>query len=224
MASTHRTGTSSTLARQADGQPGPQRRLSARLDLQALHGAGGAEAASARPTRPSPIPATSTSAATVSATTRKAATALVDMYKSIVVSCDTYYYRWPTTWASTHRRLHGQLGFGSRPASTSKASRAACCPRPNGRRSASRSPSSRNGMPAKPSPSASARATTPTPPPAGAGHGDRGQQRRDVPAAPGPPHQTPSTAEAPMIEPEPAAHPATQGRRTSMSSSAPWSA
>jgi penicillin-binding protein 2 len=47
-------------------------------------------------------PRLSGSATTASATTRKAATASVDMYKSIVQSCDTYYYiARQRPWAST---------------------------------------------------------------------------------------------------------------------------
>ena len=49
------------------------------------------EPASAR-SRRFPTLATSTSAATSSATTRRAGHGSVDMYKSIVHSCDTYYY------------------------------------------------------------------------------------------------------------------------------------
>ena len=49
-----------------------------------------------------------------SATTSRAATASVDMYKSIVVSCDTYYYMLAND--TRHRRHRatscGQLGFG----------------------------------------------------------------------------------------------------------------
>jgi penicillin-binding protein 2 len=93
---------------------------------------------------------------------------VVDMYKSIVHSCDTYYYVLANDMGIDNiAKFMGSIGFGQRTgidlgkddAGESKA----CCPRRNGRSSASRSRSSRNGTPARPSPSASARATTPTP-------------------------------------------------------------
>jgi penicillin-binding protein 2 len=99
---------------------------------------------------------------------KKGGHGVVDMYKSIVHSCDTYYYVLANDMGIDNiAKFMGSIGFGQRTgidlgkddAGESKA----CCRRRNGRSSASRSRNSRNGTPAKPSPSASARATTPTP-------------------------------------------------------------
>jgi penicillin-binding protein 2 len=86
----------------------------------------------------------------------------VDMYKSIVASCDTYYYMLGNDLGIETSRVSSASSASARkPASTWKARRRACCPRRSGNTSASGSRSSRNGMPARPSASASARATTP---------------------------------------------------------------
>jgi penicillin-binding protein 2 len=95
---------------------------------------------------------------------KKGGHGVVDMYKSIVQSCDTYYYMLANDMGIDNiARFMGPVSaLVSSPASTSKANRKACCPRPSGRRPTSSAPSSRNGSPAKRSRSASARATTPT--------------------------------------------------------------
>ena len=69
-------------------------------------------------------------ARTSSATTSRAATATSTCTKSIIVSCDTYYYMLAgdTDIDVTHDFL-AQFGFGRRPASTSTASSPACCRR-----------------------------------------------------------------------------------------------
>jgi penicillin-binding protein 2 len=84
---------------------------------------------------------------------KKGGHGVVDMYKSIVHSCDTYYYVLANDMGIDNiAKFMGSIGFGQRTgidlgkddAGESKA----CCPRRNGRSSASRSRSSKNGTPA----------------------------------------------------------------------------
>ena len=85
---------------------------------------------------------------------------MVDMYKSIVVSCDTYYYTLANDLGiDAISRFMGQFGFGSRTGidiAGESARRAAVA----GMEDADAS--SRSGTRARPSASASARATTRT--------------------------------------------------------------
>jgi penicillin-binding protein 2 len=105
---TRRTGKELNDLRQADGQPRTQRRLPARLDLQALHGAGSAGDRQAHAaTDRFPIRATSISAATPSATTRRAATASWTCTSPSSIPATPTTTCWPTTWASTpSRQVH----------------------------------------------------------------------------------------------------------------------
>ena len=109
-------GGAERVARQAAPEPPAARRVSARLDDQAVPRARRAHLGQAHAARSrSPIPASSRSPATrtASATTSRAATASVDMYKSIVVSCDTYYYVLASeTDIDDTARFLSQLGFG----------------------------------------------------------------------------------------------------------------
>ena len=90
----------------------------------------------------------------------------VDMYKSIVVSCDTYYYHArERDRHRRHRALHVAARLrAARPASTSRASSPACCRRASGSGSASparsTARSTASGTSATRSRPASARATT----------------------------------------------------------------
>jgi penicillin-binding protein 2 len=71
--------------------------------------------ASAQPTRRSATLVSSISATTISATTRKGGHGTVDMYKSIVHSCDTYYYILANDMGIDNiSKFMGQLGFGQR--------------------------------------------------------------------------------------------------------------
>ena len=153
------------VARQAAAQPRAARHLPARLDLQALHGAGGAaRSASARRSGRSSTRATSTSATTASATTsrrrpRHRRHVQVDRRSRATptTTCS------PTTWASTRSTTSWRRSASaSSPASTCRASCAACCRRPSGSATPTRGRSSRSGTPARRSRSASARATTPS--------------------------------------------------------------
>ena len=157
-------GRAEQFARPAAQQPRHRRRLSAGLDLQAVHGAGGAGDGQAplqerhqrpglfRVRRPA-LPRLQGRAAT--ATSTCTSRSWCPPTPSTTSS--------PTTWASTPSPASwASSASARRAASTWRASRSACCPRRNGSRSASASPSSRSGTPARPSRSASARATTPT--------------------------------------------------------------
>ncbi len=108
--------------------------------------------------------ATSFSATGASAIRSSAGTASVDLYKSIVVSSDTYYYMLANDMGiDAIAGFMKHFGFGA-PTGIDIAGRSAraCCLRPNGRGSASAGPSSSAGTRARPSRSASARATTRT--------------------------------------------------------------
>ena len=79
--------------RQAAAQPRDPRHLRAGLHLQALHGAGRADAGQAHGRSGAcRIRATTPSAATCSTTTSREGHGFVDMYQSIVKSCDIYYF------------------------------------------------------------------------------------------------------------------------------------
>jgi penicillin-binding protein 2 len=127
------TGSAQQSPEQADGQPRAQRRLSARLDLQALHGAGRAELGKRTPEQAIADPGFFNFGGHRFRDDKKGGHGMVDMYKSIVVPATPITTCWPTTWASTTSPVHGPLGLGSAPASTSKANRRACCRRRNGR-------------------------------------------------------------------------------------------
>ena len=81
------------IARQAAAEPRAARHLPAGLDLQAVHGAGRADARQAHAAAGDlATPATSGSATTRFRDDKEGGHGTVDMYKSIVQSCDTYYY------------------------------------------------------------------------------------------------------------------------------------
>ena len=131
------------VARQAAAEPRAARHLSAGLDLQAVHGAGRARrSASARRSRRSTTPATTASAATASATTRKAATARSTCTSRSCSRATPTTTCSPTTSASTRSTTSWRRSASaSSPASTSRASCAACCRRPSG----SATPTSKQG-------------------------------------------------------------------------------
>src|SRR5689334_2769459 len=65
---------------------------------------------------------------------KKGGHGVVDMYKSIVESCDTYYTTSRTTWASrASRASSGRSASARAAASISRANSPACCPRRSGR-------------------------------------------------------------------------------------------
>ena len=216
------------FARPADGQPRARRHLPAGLHLQAVHGARRAHLRQAHAAADDQRSrAISTSAGTSSATTRSAATASVDMYKSIVVSCDTYYYVLANDLGiDAHLALHGHARLRQPHRHRHRrASRPACCRRRNGSASASSAPSSRSGTRARRSASASARATTPTrrcsSPRAIATIANDGVMFR--------PHivnyvEDIRTRERTAVEPKPLRTLAAEARASSRSSRTPWSA
>ena len=109
-------GGAQRLARQAAAQPAAARRLSAGLDDQAVPGAGRARPpASARRSRRSSTPAIFQlpGPAHRFRDDKPGGHGTVDMYKSIVVSCDTYYYMLASeTDIDDTARFLSQLGFG----------------------------------------------------------------------------------------------------------------
>ena len=110
----------------------------------------------------------------------------VDMYKSIVQSCDTYYYMLANDLGvDAMHDFMAPLGFGRSPASTCRASCAARCRRPSGSATPTARRKRRSGTPARRSRSASARATTLHDAAAGAGDGHRRRRRPALHAAPG---------------------------------------
>ena len=102
------------VARQAAAEPGAARHLPARLDLQALHGAGRADARQAHAAADaSSTRATSTSATTASATTRKAATARSTCTSRSSSPATPTTTCSPTTSASTRSHdFMAPIGFG----------------------------------------------------------------------------------------------------------------
>ncbi len=102
------------LARPADGQPRARRHLSARLHLQAVHGARRADLRQAHArSRRSAIPGYFNFGGHVFRDDKVGGHGMVDMYKSIVVSCDTYYYMLANDLGiDAISRFMGQFGFG----------------------------------------------------------------------------------------------------------------
>ncbi len=88
---------------------------------------------------------------------------IVDMYKSIVVSCDTYYYLLANDMGIDNiANFMGQLGFGQRSGIDIPGEAHGVLPSQEWKRKRFKKPEQRSGTPARPSASASARATTPT--------------------------------------------------------------
>ena len=226
-------GRAQQLARQAAAQPAAARRLSARLDDQAVPRAGRADVgqahAAADDLRSRLLPARRPSHRFRD--DKPGGHGSVDMYKSIVVSCDTYYYMLgERDGHRRHRALHvaARLRQQDRHRHRGRA-RPACCPRGSG--SASASParstarSTASGISATRSRPASARATT---------RSRRCSWRRRSPRSPttasrsgrtwSRTSRTSKTGEERAVAPRADAHDPGRSRSTSRSSATRWSA
>ena len=140
----------------------------------------------------------------------------VDMYKSIVVSCDTYYYGSRTTPTSTRCTASCRSSASARrPASTSRASSAGCCRRANGSASASAAASEQKWYPGDTSRVGIGQGYNSHAAAARARDRDARQRRRRLPAAPREATSSDArTGETRAIEPQPTAHASTLQART----------
>ena len=182
-----RPGRRSTSRRQAAAEPAAARHLSARLDVQAVHGAGRAHHRRAHAATPrSATPATSSSGATGSATPSPAATA------RWTCTSRSWSRATPTTTARLrdgrrrHPRLHEALGFGQLTGIDLEDESTGMLPSRAWKLKRYRQavPEEHQVVPRRhASPPASARATTRSRPPARARHRDAGQRRRGDAAA-----------------------------------------
>ena len=180
-------GPAQQLAGPADGQPRAQRRLPARLDLQSRSWRWRRwRPASARRTRPSPIRASSPSAATPSRDDKKGGHGMVDMYKSIVQSCDTYYYMLANDMGiDAIARFMKPLGLGSRTGIDIDGESEGVLPSPEWKKKRFKRPEQQKWFGGETISIGIGQGYNAVhADPAGAGDGDAGQRRRAVPPAP----------------------------------------